>query len=480
MKSEGATAIRNVGFLLVQRVLKILQGLLFLILVPRLLGPDRYGLFRLLMSLCLWFIFATSMGLVPVFSRFLPQLTLEKKNLKDFFEPFLTVRLLVALSAALLYSLFIFFWLKEVDLWVLLPLGGLVFFQSLSQLFFSFFLGVNRAALWGMGELLRAWTSLPFLLTGFYLADLKGACLGLLLSEGLVLIVGICWTRPYLSWPRPRLNFQQLMPYLKFGAYYYASDLLFTAFQFSGEPLIRLFSGDYREIAYFGLAFHGYQSAGLLLFYLPLAFLPFFSSLILQGQTEALREWVERLLTWLSIGGVLLFWAVLLLGPDLVPFVVGPGYDPVIINLVPMALTFLIAILGSMSHILSQVLTRPELALRAAALRVLVFWGISLPLITWRPSLGGCLAVLIAAGTHSFYFNWSIQKIFRYHIRSWGIPLALGTLFLPFYWLQSSFMINVGLYVLFAFIYLFVLIRFNIMRTHELTAAWRIIHQKGS
>ena len=89
MKSEGATAIRNVGFLLVQRVLKVLQALLFLILVPRLLGPDRYGLFRLLMSLSLWFIFATSMGMVPVFSRFLPQLTLEKKNLKDFFEPLL-------------------------------------------------------------------------------------------------------------------------------------------------------------------------------------------------------------------------------------------------------------------------------------------------------------------------------------------------------------------------------------------------------
>ena len=59
-----------------------------------------------------------------------------------------------------------------------------------------------------------------------------------------------------------------------------------------------------------------------------LAFAPLLTMLRLEGDVAAARLWLERLLKWLAVGGVTIVAAVVLLGRDLVPFVLGRAYGP--------------------------------------------------------------------------------------------------------------------------------------------------------
>ena len=51
------------------------------------------------------------------------------------------------------------------------------------------------------------------------------------------------------------------------------------------------------------------------------------------GEIEALKQWVERLLKWMAVGGVLVVFAVLLLGENLLPLALGAEFRPVTANM---------------------------------------------------------------------------------------------------------------------------------------------------
>jgi hypothetical protein len=55
--------------------------------------------------------------------------------------------------------------------------------------FFTLFLGLNQAARWGMGEIFRHRFIIVSVIIGFYLRGLQGACLGLFLTELIVLSI---------------------------------------------------------------------------------------------------------------------------------------------------------------------------------------------------------------------------------------------------------------------------------------------------
>ena len=46
-------------------------------------------------------------------------------------------------------------------------------------------------------------------------------------------------------------------------------------------------------------------------------------TLLAQGETKTLKQWMEQLIKWLTVGGVFVVFGVLLLGNDLVPIGIG-------------------------------------------------------------------------------------------------------------------------------------------------------------
>jgi O-antigen/teichoic acid export membrane protein len=477
---EARKTIRNVGLLMVQRGFHIIAGILFAILVPRMMGPDTYGRYALITSISLWFALISGLGAVPVMSHFVPQFVLrgDRAGLEKLVSNLLVLRMANGLLAAMVYLLLTSLWLRELDWAVLSFVAGSVFVRTGANLFFALFLGLNQAARWGMGEIFRRWASLIFLVIGFYLGGLRGGCFGLLLTEIVVFSVGLWWSRDYLRRSELRLDRHFLSPFLEFSILFFAGNLLMNLTQRSGETLVRLISGDYVQVGYYGVAYAIYNTAAHAVWQFTMAFAPLLTMLLSSGDIETLKQWVERLLKWMAIGGMLSVFGVLLLGDNLLPLVLGADFRPVTLNLVPLTLSLLTMALGSVGRLLALTYDRPWAALKAAIIHLVAFWSFGPPLVIWGGSLAGCLSILVASTLSATYFTWQMRADLRYSLRDWALTIFLGGLFLPLLLLRSSWLMNAALYGVFILGYGGLLIALRIVTLDEFTVIREALQQE--
>jgi PST family polysaccharide transporter len=482
MIDESRTTIRNAGFLLAQRGFHIVASFLFAVLVPRMMGPGNFGRYALVTSLYLWLVWGSDLSSAQVMGRYIPHFILqgEKGKLQKFFSNLLAVNLVSGALCACLYLLITALWLTDLDLILLITMSATLLFRAAAHPFFTLFLGLNQAARWGMGEILRHWFILVLVIIGFYLARLQGAFLGLWLTELIVLSIGVWWGKPYLSWTELRPDMRYLAPYLRFGLIFLIFNLLSAAFQCSGEVLVRLFYPDYVQVAYFGLANNVYLTIALAIPQFTIAFAPLMITLQAQGKTESVRQWIERLLNGLTVGGMFVVFGVLLLGKNLVPLVLGAAYQPVAANLFPLSLTLWVQVLSSVAVLLTLVYNHPKTAVMSAFIRLAALWIFGPFLIAKWGSLGGCFAVLLASAVYAGYLTWRMKGVITYSIRKWASIIALGFIFLPLLWLQSSWLINALLYAVFVAGYCAVLLLLRLVTFSEVTALGRAFRSKNA
>lgn len=475
--SEARTTVRNAGGILVQRGLHAASGFAFALVVPRLMGPDIYGRYSLIASLSIWFLLFSNLSLTDVIGRYVPEFILrgDRKGLHEFWADLLTVRLATATLAASVYLGVTVLWLRDLELLVLVIMAGMVFVRGIAELLFAVFVGYNQASRWQMGETLRQWLSLGILLPSFYLGGLRGAVLGLLLTEFVVLALGICWARLHLAWPGLHLDVRRSMPYLQFGLIFFASDVLNTALGASGETMLRAVTMDYVQVGYFGLAWRVYITMALAIPYVTLTFTPLLTTLRAQGRIETLTWWLERLLKYLAFGGVLAAFGTLLLAEDLVPMVLGAEYRPVAGTLVLLTLTLLPSAIGFIARLVAMIYVRPRAALAASAIRLVAFWILGAPLVARFGSLGSSTAMLAVSALHAGYFTWRMRRVLRYSLRECLVTIGLGILFLPLLLLRSSWTMNVALFGVFVLGYSSVLLLLRVVTRNEVSELWQAI-----
>jgi O-antigen/teichoic acid export membrane protein len=277
-----------------------------------------------------------------------------------------------------------------------------------------------------------------------------------------------------------RPDVRYLAPYLRFGSIFLIFNLLSAAFQSSGEVLVRLFYPDYGQVAYFGLANNVYLTLGLAIPQFTIAFAPLLIALQTQGKTESVRQWIERLINGLTMGGMFVVYGVLLLGKDLVPLVLGAAYQPVAVNLLPFSLTIWAQALSSVAILLTLVYNTPKTAVISAAIRLAALWISGPFLISGWGSLGGCFAVLLASAIHTAYLTWRMKGVTAFSLRKWASIIALGFIFLPLVWLQSSWRINALLYAVFVVGYCAVLHLLRFVTFSEVIALSRAFRSQNA
>jgi O-antigen/teichoic acid export membrane protein len=482
MSTEARATVRGVGLLALQRGFHVVAGVIFALFVPRLMGPDTFGRYALVTSVSLWFALITGMGAVSAMSRFVPQFVAsgDHAGLEKLVSNLLVLRLVNGLLAATAYFLLTAFWLRELDPLVLAFVAGSVLLRTGANLFFGLFLGLNKPARWGAGELLRRWLSLFFVAAGFFLAELRGACLGLLLTEAVIFTIGLWWARAYIRRGELRPDRRHLAPFLRFSLFFFAGNLLLTFTHRSGETLVRVVSGDYAQVGFYGVAYGVYHAAAHALWQFTLAFAPVLTTTSLSGPAgaETARRQIELLLKWMTIGGVLAVFGVLLVGDDLLPLVFGPEFRSVAANLVPLTLSLLTAALGNVGRVLSLVRDRPGIALHSAAIQLAAFWGLGVPLVQWGGSFGACAAVLVASAVHAAYLTRRMSAESDYSARIWAVVVLLGAPFLLLLWARSSWVVNVALYGVFAAGYGGILMLLRVVTLSELASLWRILRER--
>lgn len=480
MVAQARVTVRNAGWLVALRGVHVLSGVVFAVVVPRLMEPAAYGQYALLNSLSSWFVLLGTLGLAQIMGRFVPPLVLrnDPARLRQFLGDLLNVRLASGTLVAGLFLGFTALWLRDLDAITLLLVAAAVLARGVTFYFFSLFLGLNQAARWGAEQVIRRWILVVLLPLGFILGGLRGACLGLLLTDAAMLAIGLRWSKPYLAWPGWRLNTRALTPYLNFGLIFFGSNLLTTAFQRSGEPLVRLVAGDYAQVGYYGAAFSVYLNGALALAQFTLAFAPLLTALRTQGQTQSLVAWIERLLKLLAALGLLAALSALLLADTLVPLVFGKAYRAMADNLIPLAFALVPLGLGSLAGVVALATDRPAATLAAAGVQLAVLWSVGIPLTHRFTSLGTCWAVLVASTAYAACLTWRMWDVLRPAIFTYARVVGLGLIFLPLAAFKSAPITNVLLYAVFVAGYGSALLVSRTITLDELSAAWNAFRVK--
>jgi O-antigen/teichoic acid export membrane protein len=333
---------------------------------------------------------------------------------------------------------------------------------------FTTFLGFNKPGRWAASDGLLRWLSLALIVPAFSLGGLTAACAALLAANTILLTLGAWWSRSWLTRIDFRPDLRSLIPYLRIGLAFYATHVLFNIVHASGEPMVRIFSGDYIEVGYFALAHTMYLAGTTALSQLTMLFVPALSARRAGGDEAGVTRWLARLRTWLVAGGVVVVVASLLLGNALVALVLGPVYAPVAANLPPLAVALLILAFTSTTNTLALVHDRPRPVVIAASLRLLAFWSVGPLLVTGHGAWGACLAVVFAAATHSACLGWSMRRALGGELGAPGKAVALGALFVPLVWLRASGVADLLLFLTFVAVYGALLLRCGVLKTAEL------------
>jgi len=88
-----------------------------------------------------------------VYSSFHP--SGREERIQKFFNNILTVNLVSGAVVGSLYFLVTSLFLPDLNLFLFIAMGATIFVRATTHSFFTLFLGLNQAALWGMGEIFR-------------------------------------------------------------------------------------------------------------------------------------------------------------------------------------------------------------------------------------------------------------------------------------------------------------------------------------
>jgi O-antigen/teichoic acid export membrane protein len=430
---QASATVRHAWLLATLRGSQILAALVYALLVPRAMGPETFGRYGLAMALAGWFLLFSGMGAAQAMARFLPPFVAagDREGLRAFVTSFLSMRLLGGLAAAASYTLVTRLWFPELDRGVVALIAAVLLAAAIAKPLYAVFLGLNLASRWGLGETLRLWLSLGLLLLGFHWAGLRGACLGVLVTELVVLALGWRAVAPHLAGGRWRFDRGPLRSYWRFGVLVFVTSVFIVTSQRSGELLARSLSSDWSAVGVFGAANRVFLTGWQISWQVGMAFTPLFVSLRAAGGDADVARWSQRLLKGAALATVAAFYAVWLVGPDLVPLLFGPGYREAAPLLLILAGALVVLALGAQARLLALVYDRQADALAAAALQFAMFWSLGhalAPLGAGRATAGAMLGAVAAS---TAFLSWRVRRHAPLSAASWVRVLALGAAFLP-------------------------------------------------
>lgn len=467
--------VRHVGLLFVQRIFLIVGGFVFAIFIPRLMGPEQFGRYVLLTSLSLIFILFSTLGFRQVVTRFIPQFILDQsvEELKLFYSRLVTIRFFAGLVFAVFFLVVTLIGLDDIDRNLLILFAGVVFVRAMSQIFFNIHIGFNQASRWGIGEVLRLWISILLVILGYRILGLRGACVGLLLAECVVCFVGFYGVKSYLTRPFPLKDFLLMKSYFRFGLIFFLSSLFISLFLHSSEILLRIFTDNYADIGYLGIAFKFYLIIVVAITHLVNAFTPLLVKFIHEDNEQLLQQWIGRLIKINTLIGMLIFLGTLFLARDLVPLIMGKTYQPVAEYLIPLTISFLFIGFSSVAYLITMLYNKPDIAAKSTGIRLFFFVGLSIPLISWKGGLGICYAALAATVFDSIYIWVWTRKLLAYSVREWVLPIVAVIPFIPLVLLKTGFLLNVVLFIVYIVVYLSLCYLLKIVHPREMNAVFQ-------
>jgi stage V sporulation protein B len=398
----------------------------FTVVVPRLMGPDRYGSFAAVMGMVGLLTMLAGIGAQATLGRFVPEYagTGRADRVRQLFMQVLSARFGAALVLSVALLLGMARLLPEATATVALLAAGTVLAGSLSLACFQLFYGLNRMRQWLVRDALVRPVVVGLMVAAGGFAALDRAVASLLAAEALFLALGLFWARGFLSlerWEGGRRTFDE---HLRFGLYFFGANLLLMAVWRGGEVTVVLLSSQRAEVGFFNIANAVGMAFGALIGQLATMLVPSISSLHVAGERHRAEAWLGYSLKYLTIATFCFVLVVDAVGEWAVGLLLGDAYRPVVPNLKVLMIGLLPLALVRTAVNQAILEKRPARAALVAGAGLVVFVGLAAWLVPRSGGLGASFAVAgaVAAAGLVAYRQFALGNVLGV-ARFWRVVL---------------------------------------------------------
>ncbi len=416
MTTEARKMGRNLSLITINKMIQLIGGALWAVIIPRWMGPEHYGRFALAMSISLLLWWAGDLGGLEVFGRHIPSLSERSPQAaRKLFGQALLLRIIIALSLIplmLILGPLIAPWLKGWPSLLIALSAGL---HIISWSSFHLLYARKEMGKWATELSWRLMTQLPLvLLAGRW--SLSAQMTAYAANELIFLTLALWWTRDWLSWRALKPNFSFLKPYLRMGLGFWATNAGLILLFRTGTLLVQLLTGQSAQVSFYDLALTVFFLIFTIIDQLTRSFLPTVAEFHEDGQGERMGRWLQAITQWGAALALVAVIAVQYTADWILPFILGGDYVLAATVLRVMLLSLPALVLVGVGAVAAAVHQSPRLKLLAIIAGAIIFALSALFLIPRGGAVGAAWALttglnvyallLFAQVRHALQFPW--------------------------------------------------------------------------
>lgn len=446
--------------------------ILFIVLIPRMLGASEYGKYALVVSILMLTAEVCTFGITIVFGRYIPELLI--KNEKEKLERLLSFYFLLWLVCCCLLAVagvILYFTASIQDRE---PLAFLIIYLALiSEIFslivFSLLYGLNYVGKSNASNLFRSIFRLAFLLVLYPIWGFYGALVSLLLTPLLSILYAVYSIKKVIKLKFRKPSIKEFLPQLKFGIIIFTPSLLFLFQQQIGPTLLKIFSFSNKEIGYFDLANQGF----LVLYGLAVtsfeALIPISSKFEITGQKEKGVDWLFMLVRYILPILLIIISGFYLFGDAAINLILGKQY----ISIYAIALIILLSIpvwlTGQLGYVRSVSLSRAKPYFRSTIFSTLIFIIFGAFFVKTWGAIGLAVTAIISASTFSVSILLSYKELISRLVTILSkILLSAVSFSLIFIFSSQNIGIEIIIFLFSSAIFLAILSKLKVINAYEL------------
>ncbi|MEN6484309.1 MAG: hypothetical protein ABFD98_05445 [Syntrophobacteraceae bacterium] len=470
---EASVTARNLSKVVFFRVAQYPFLALYVMFVPRYLGPEVYGKYAFLISIALICASLLSIGgNAEVFGRFVPQFQInrEPNKIKDLSSSFLAMKLVldfIVLSAASVIFVQAYGDRYPIDYFILIGLLALLI--DLQSVPLSLLFGLNELGKFSFPAPAKKALALVLIPVLFHFYDLKGTILAILIVEFSIVVFVYVYTRGYFSRSNLTLNFSFLKPLLLYDMIFYLSGCLLGIWLKLGNTMIEYLLHDSQQVALFDIANQLLALTSNFSLVVLGATIPILSVLLLNGKEQKIMVWSSVIMKYMWIAIAMAAIAFFGIGREAMIVCIGSKYENAFPNAAIQLLCIFPVSIVHLCYVYSMVYSKPYVYLVSIGSSLAALFVFSFILIPMHGSFGCSVATLISCIVMAFVSGLYFR---RQLIECLGAALKvafLGLAFIPVVFFAGGLFMKIALTCLCALTYILLLFGANALSVREIS-----------
>jgi len=468
---EATITTRNISGVLLLRVAQVPFLALYVMLVPRIMGPEIYGEFAFLISIITIASSLVNIGIGDIYGRFIPELEArnEWRSINILFTNMFALKTIITVTVTVV--LFLMLNLAYGNRFLLgyfMLIAITVMIIDWESVFYSLLFGLNKLVKFSLREPIRRMLSLALVLILFHYYGLFGAIGATFLVEISMLVLGFFLTRNYFHFKDFSVNLSLLMPYLKFGFILYVSGFLLIFWQRFGNILIDFLTKNSGEIAFFDIAnniFLIFMSMTLITIN---SLIPMFTKFLITAKEYKIAIWSNRVIKYMVILNMIFFSAFVFVGSDIILLLIGSDYAEVFPNAVVLLFCLFPMTFAQIGFVYSVVYKKPQRYLQALCFAIVTFLLFSIFLIPNYLSLGCSIATCASCFAFALVLIYHFRDKLLTCLKEGFTVITLGCFIVPLIFFKGQLTTNFLLMFTFIFAYFLALFATRKLRAEEI------------